>query len=141
MYDPLVLFVNLEFILAWTPKSSKRVGFRDMTNFSFTMYLKQKKASALGGFNFANLALELINRNYLQEHLICSKLGALSLLNWNRSRIKKTSIWNLLICIFAYQERACSYTYLIADAYNTAGSTLDSIQYLNFSWDIQTCHS
>ena len=79
LYDPLVLFVKLEFILAWTPKSSKRVGFRDMTNFSFTMYLKQKKASALGGFNFANLALELINRNYLQEYLICCQLGALNL--------------------------------------------------------------
>ena len=50
LYDPSVLLVKLEFILAWTPKSSKRVGFRDMTNFSFTMYLKQKKASKLGGF-------------------------------------------------------------------------------------------
>ena len=63
------------------------------------------------------------------ESLIKQKLRQL----WNM----KLLIWNPLICIFAYQERACSYTYLIADAYSTAGSTLESICYLNSRLDIK----
>ena len=41
LYDPLVLFVKLEFILAWTPKSSKRVGFRDMTQVLVSLFEKK----------------------------------------------------------------------------------------------------